>query len=193
MTYISGNTLYELEVAKGNVVGHTSFEKYGKNPIVGTGTPEDIWNGGNDYTGFPITAAETMEIFSSDATDTSAGVGARTVTIFNLLDSTGAEMPDITVSLNGTTPVSLGAGLYYRGGTRMKVITAGTSGANVGTLTLRHTTTTTNIFAVMPVLANQTAILAYTVPLGKTLYIKASFGMSRASGAAGSAIVSLRK
>ena len=184
--------LFELEVAKGNVVGHTPFQKYGKNPDVGTGGLEDIWNGGSLFTGFPTGAAETMEVFSSSANDTAAGTGARTLTIYNLLDDTGAEMPNITVTLNGTTPVSLGAGLYYRGGTRMKVITAGSTGANEGTLTLRHTTTTTNIFAVMPTLANQTAILAYTVPLGKTLYIKASFGMSRASGAAGSAVVSLR-
>ncbi|MHA1401533.1 MAG: hypothetical protein ACTSQE_14380 [Candidatus Heimdallarchaeaceae archaeon] len=193
MSYI-GNTNFELEVTKGKIPGHINFEKFGKNNDIDTGTtPQDIWNGGGDYTGFPTGSAETMEIFSSDVNDNGAGTGARTATIYNLTDDTGAEMPNITVTLNGTTAVSLGAGLYYRGGSRIKVITAGTSGINAGTITLRHTTTTTNIFAVMPIGLNQTVISAFTVPLGKTLYInRVKLQMSRLSGAAGSAVVSLR-
>ncbi len=184
---------FNLEVKKGNVYKHTTFDKYGRNSDIDTGTAEDIWNGGTDYTGFPTGSAETMEIYSSDANDTVAGTGARTVTIYNLRDGTGAIMPDITVNMNGTTAVSLGAQTYYRGGTRMKVRTAGSGGENAGTLTLRHTTTTANIFAVMPIGMNQTAIAAYTVPLGYTLYIqRIAFQMARASGAAGSAFMSLR-
>jgi len=193
MTYIS-NKDYQLEVARGNVSGQSIFEKYGRNSDIDTATsPEDIWNSGGDYTGFPTGAAETMEISSSNVNDTAAGTGARTVTIYNLLDDTGAEMPDITVSLNGTAQVSLGAGLYYRGGTRIKVNTAGSSGGNEGEITLRHTATTANIFAVMPINRNQTAIAAYTVPLGKTLYIKRiDVYMSRTTGASGSANITIR-
>ncbi len=191
---VSSASTFDLAAARGLVPGTAVFEKYGKNPDIDTGTaPEDIWNGANDYTGFPTGAAETMEIFSSDANDTSAGTGARTVRIFNLLDDTGAELSNVDVSLNGTTPVSLGAQEYYRGGSRMKVLTTGSGGTNVGTLTLRHTTTTANIFAVMPTLNNQTAICAYTVPLGKTLYInRLNAQMGRASGAAGSATMTFR-
>ncbi len=186
--------IYGLEVASGNVTGVAIFEKYGKNPDIDTGSaPEDIWNGANDYTGFPTGSAETLEIFSSNANDTAAGTGARTVRIFNLLDSTGAEVADVDVSLNGTTAVSLGAGLYYRGGSRMKVLTAGSGGENAGELTLRHTTTTANIFAVMPALNNQTAICAYTVPLGKTLYVnRLNMQLGRANGANGSATMTFR-
>lgn len=185
---------WRLEIARGNVSGHTIFEKFGKNNDIDTGSaPEDIWNGGGDYTGFPTGSAETMEIRSDNALDTILGTGARTVKIFNLLDSTGAEMPDIEVDLDGTTWVSLGAQAYYRGGTRVKVTSAGSTGEAQGTITLRHTTTTANIFAVMPPGLNQTAIAAYTVPLGKTLYIsRANCQMARASGAAGSATVSIR-
>jgi hypothetical protein len=184
---------FMLEVAKGNIAGTALFEKYGRNPEVGTATdPEDIWNGGGTYTGFPTGAAETMEIFSSDAADTSAGTGAQTVEISNLLTETGFLAPNITVSLDGTTPVSLGAQTYIRSA-RMRVLTAGTGGANAGTLTLRHTTTTANIFAVMPINRNRTAILAYTVPLEKKLYLdRIHFSLGRASGAAGSANVTLR-
>jgi hypothetical protein len=186
--------IFELEVVKGNVEGHTIVDNYGRNPDVDTGSaPEDIWNGGSSFTGFPTGSAETMEIRSNNTDDTSAGTGARTVTIYNLLDSTGAEMPDITVTLSGTTWVSLGAQTYYRGGTRIDVKTAGTDGENQGTLTLRHTTTTSNIFAKMPPYMNQTAVGAYTVPLGKTLYVnRVNFCMSRANGSPGSANITLR-
>ena len=182
-----------LKLAMGEIVGQTDFFKYGKNIDIGTlSDPEDVWHGGGLYIGFPTGAAETLEIFSSDAADSSGGTGARTVSIQQLQDSTGLPMPDITLTLNGVTPVSLGAQTYRRC-TRVKVLTAGTGGANAGALTLRHTTTTTNIFAVMPVLSNQTAICAYSVPLGFTLYVDyVQMLLSRASGAAGSANVSLR-
>tara|TARA_R110000772_G_scaffold202118_1_gene312414 strand:- start:151 stop:999 length:849 start_codon:yes stop_codon:yes gene_type:complete len=190
--YFTIPALFELEIEKGNVFGHEIQQGAGKNPSIAAG-PEDVWNGGGTFTGFPTGAAETMEIFSSDANDTSAGTGARTVLIKNLLDATGAEASDVTVTLNGTTPVSLGAGTYYRGGSQMQVLTAGSGEENAGTLTLRHTSTTANIFAVMPIAHNFTAILAYTVPLGKTLYInRVSIQMARASGAAGSAEITLR-
>ncbi len=185
---------YGLEVAKGNVGGVATFEKYGKNLDLDTGSvPEDIWGGGSLFTGHPTGSAETLEIFSSDANDADGGTGARTVRIYNLLDSTGAASADVDVTLNGTTAVSLGATTYYRGGSRMKVLTAGSGGANAGGLTLRHTTTTANIFAVMPLGLNQTAICAYTVPLNKILYInRIQMQLSRRSGAAGSASMSAR-
>jgi len=186
---------FDLAVAENQIPGHTILEKYGRNSDIDSGSaPEDIWNGGGDYTGFPTGAAETMEIFSDDTSDTSAGTGARTVTIYNLMDGSGNSMPDVTVTLNGTTPVSLGAQTYYRGGTRIKVRTAGSSGHNEGELTLRHTTTTANIFAVMPAERNQTAIAAYTVPMNKTLYVKRiNFQMARANGSAGSANMTFRE
>ncbi len=184
---------FALDVIKEDVDKHSAFEKYGRNSDVDTGsTPEDIWNGGSIYTGFPTGAAETLEIFSSDASDSLAGTGAQTVEISNLLDGSGNVMPAITVDMAGVTPVSLGAQTYSRS-TRMRVITAGSNGANAGELTLRHTTTTANIFAVMPIGKNRTAILAYTVPTGKTLYLnRVCFTMARANGSAGSANVALR-
>ncbi len=191
----SASTLtdYFVSASQGDISGVTPFYMYGKNPSISTTTdPEDIWNGGSDYTGFPTGAAEQMEIFSSSALDTITGTGARTVTIFNLMDSTGAALPDITVDLDGTTPVSLGPLSYYRGGTLMKVITAGSGGENAGTLTLRHVTTTANVFAVMPTGQNHTAIGARTVPLGKTLLARAQMGMARANGSPGSATMTLR-
>ncbi len=181
-----------FEASLGNVPGIEVLNFFGKNPDIDTAAPEDVWNGGLTYTGQPTGAAETMEIFSSSVNDDTGGTGAITVEISRLLGSTGAESDPITVTLDGTTPVSLGAVTYYRS-TKVKVLTAGSTGSNEGTLTLRHTTTTANIFAVMPIGANETTIFAYTVPLGKTLLISAgSVQMARASGAAGSATISFR-
>ncbi len=181
----------KLERAAGNIPGEEPWDKYGRITSINSADGvHDVWNGRGTYTGFPTGAAETMEIYSSDDNDTLLGSGAKAVTIYNLLDSTGALCPDITVTLLGQTKVSLGPKKYYRGGSRIRVI-SGTS--NAGTITLRHTTTTANIFAVMPVGRNQTAIGCYTVPLGKTLYIERMFWpLSRANGAAGSGELTLR-
>jgi len=183
-----------LERAQGNISGESTFDKFGKITGIDIGdAPQDLWNGGGDYTGFSTGAAETMQIRSNNSNDTAAGTGARTIKIYNLLDSTGAEMPDVTVTLNGTSWVSLGSQTYYRGGTRIEVLTSGSTGSNEGNITLRHTTTTSNIFAVLPIGLNQTAVGVYTVPLGKTLYLnRINIQMSRANGAAGSASVTFR-
>jgi len=189
--YYNIPSIFELEVVKGNVVNHADFEKHGKNGDIDIGD-EDIWNGQGLYTGFPTGAAETMEVFSSSVADDIAGTGARTILITNLLDGTGAAVADVEVDLSGTTPVSLGAGTYTRC-SRMIILTAGSGGENAGQITLRHTSTTANIFAVMHIGANQTNILAYTVPLGKTLYLnRINFQLARANGSAGSADVSFR-
>ncbi len=181
-----------FEAALGNVIGIELFQQFGRNPNIGTAAAEDVWNGGGLYTGQPTGAAETMEIFSSSVNDIAAGSGAITVEISQILDGTGVQADPVTVTLNGTTPVSLGV-LTYNRSTKIKVLTAGATGSNEGTLTLRHTTTTANIFAVMPIAANETTIFAYTVPLGKTLLINSgSVQMARASGAAGSAAISFR-
>ena len=183
---------YFINVNEGNVVGVKPFSKFGRNSDIDTGSaPEDIWHGGGDYTGFPL-ESETLEIFSDNSNDTDGGTGARTVTISNLMDSGFNEMPDVIVTLNGTTPVSLGIGVYHRC-SRMSVTTAGSSNGNIGNITLRHTTTTANIFAVMPAGYNQTQIFAYTVPAGKTLYVpNFSIKMARSNGSAGSANVTVR-
>ena len=188
----SGGTKYDpqLLIARGQITGFTNIDKFGRNDDIDTATaPEDIWGGGGMYTGFPTGSAETLEIFSSSVNDDLVGTGARTVKVTNLLDGTGASVADVEVDLDGTTAVSLGAGTYYRA-SRIVVIDAGSTGSNEGTLTLRHTTTTANIFAQVPIGHNQTSIMCSTVPLGQTLYIHRMYvSMARASGAAGSAKV----
>ena len=179
-----------LDVSRGSVANVTSFVKTGRNPVVNANTaPEDIWHGGGLYTGQPEwgTTPETIEVFSNSADDSATGIGARTVTLYGL-DSLGNRQ-QYTATLNGTTPVIIPTLLWARMN-YAEVETAGTNSFNVGEITARWTTTTSQVFMVMPAGTNKTAIGASTVPLGKTRSIvSTTCRIARASGATGSANV----
>ena len=176
-------------IALGLVDGFTSDTKFGVNPDIGTSSdPEDVWNGGDDYTGFPTGSAETVEVFSSDAADASAGTGARTVRLTGL--DADWEEQTVDVTMNGTTAVATTE--TWQRLNRMHVLTAGSGEENAGDITARHTTTTANVFATMPAGANQTTIAAFTVPAGKTMLIKRVAVQMGRNTASGSATVSLR-
>ena len=179
-----------FKVGVGQEVGHSSGTKFGFNSDIDTSSdPEDVWEGGGNYTGLPVTTSETINVFSSSSNDSSGGTGARTVTLYGL-NQNWVEISE-TVTMNGTTAVTTVN--QWRRMNRMKVKTGGSTGGNVGTITARHTTTTANVFATLPASRNQTAIAAMTVPLGKKLFIlNYSVNMGRANGSAGSANVTLR-
>ena len=166
MSYFK-NSDYYLEIATSDVAGRSLVHKYGQNPDIDTVSGfEAIWNAGGSYTGHDPTAAETVEVFSSDANDTAAGTGARTVQVYGL-DATYAEQTE-TVTLNGVTAVDT-VNDYIRL-YRAIVRTAGSGGENAGDIAIRQKVTTANVFALMPAGYNQTMIAAYTVPLGKSAY-----------------------
>lgn len=161
------NTFDPLAITTGEVPGTMIVNKFGRNLDIDTGIPEDIWNGGGLYAGFPTGAAETFQAFSSSASDT--GV----LTITYLPSFTSTEYQQASVTLNGTTPVSFGVS-----GVRMHTArydSGNSTTFNVGTITVRHTVTTTNVFCVMPIGRSQTNVAAYTVPLGCTGYITRFF------------------
>ena len=123
-----------MRVARGQITEYTERHVFGTNENVST-TFVPVARGGVYQT---PTAAAALEIVSSDANDTAAGTGARTVTIIGL-DSTWAEVTQ-TVSMNGTTAVALGTNLIrvYE----MYVATSGSYGtattpSHLGTITLQ--------------------------------------------------------
>lgn len=183
----------KLRRAQGKIAKQRIWSIFGENRDIDIATvPEDVWASGGVYTGFPTGTAETLQVLSGSADDAAAGTGARTVKISGLLDANFVEIDPITVTLNGTTPVLISATTMKRC-SKIEVITAGSGGVNAGVITVRHTTTTTNIFATAPIGANSSSACVYTVPYGKTLYISRVFAqLSRASGAAGSAGIDIR-
>jgi hypothetical protein len=182
-----------IDIAAGRFVNLKAGTKFGINPDIDTTSdPEDVWEGGGDYTGHPVSfTPETIDVFSDTGFDSSADEGARTITIFGLTDTGATEYTSETLTLNGVVPVT-STNTWWRVN-RCFVATAGSQGANAGVITVRSTTTTANVFASMLVGYNQTNIGAYTVPHKKSLILKNIRVSITPSGAgSGAAIVTLR-
>jgi hypothetical protein len=124
-------------------------------------TISDITGGG--LYPFPTTAT-TASIVSSDANDTSAGTGARTVRISGL-DADFLEVSEV-LTLNGATPV-VGSQLFFRV-ILVVVLTAGSGGENAGEVDV---TVDSSVVATINASENQTHIGAYTVPANNTLVL----------------------
>jgi hypothetical protein len=158
------NTDMCLEIARGNVSGMSSVHKFGNNGAVGT-SYETIWTGGSTYV-YPSSAVQ-MSISSSSVNDDGdpVGTGARTLTIYGL----DASYNDIneTITMNGTGAV-VTTNSYMRV-YRMVVRTVGSTGSNVGTISAINGGTT---YAIIEPTYNQTLMAFYTVPAGKTAYLK---------------------
>lgn len=158
-------------VAMGDVAGWTTVRKFGAIDNVST-TATVVATSGTYQT---PTTAQALEILSSDANDTSAGTGARTVTIEGL-DEDWAFQSE-TVTMNGTSAVDL-ANTYTRV-FRMYVATSGTyatstASSHAGTITLRGDgggATWATIGLVSSVATGQSQIAVYSIPAGKRGYL----------------------
>lgn len=155
---------FNLQVSRGQVAFHQRTCPFGFNDAVGT-SPETIWTAGATYT-FPSTAT-ALTVVSSSANDdgSPAGTGARTVTIVGL-DANYAEVSE-TVTMNGTTDVTT-TQTFLRVN-EAYVATCGSTGSNVGAITIANTTPTT--LAVIVATAGISQQCVYTVPANKTAFI----------------------
>lgn len=152
-----------MEVAKGNIPGHSFVIVRGHNPSQSAASGfVDIGETG-DLT--YLTSAETMEIASSSASDAAAGIGLRTLLVQGV-DGTGAAIQEI-VTLNGTSDVQT-VNSYLRVNT-MAGLTAGSAGWNLGIVAATATTAAT-VQAAMNVTESISQGSHYTVPLAKTLF-----------------------
>jgi len=126
------------------------------------------------------TANFTGSIVSSSANDTSAGTGARTVTI-TWVDQTGATTGTETVTLNGATAVNLvtTTKCFIE---KITVATVGSGGSNAGTITLFAGTagTGTNV-ASIAIGDNRTYLGHHYVVSGKTCNITGMTGLNNSS------------
>lgn len=181
---------FDLQVVRGLVAGITLNTKYGRNPDIDTATdPEDVINVGGLYSGQPTTgSASTMTIFSSSSSDSSGGGGATGLKLYGLDWNYNYQTEDLPIS--GTSLVA-GTKTWKRCN-RIRILGAGSAGHNVGTITARWTSNNQNIFASVPAKANRSQICAYTVPAGKTVYIKKiGLSLNRGNGSTGSANIYL--
>ena len=172
-----------LEISRGNINGISGINKFGHNGEVTTASdPEDLWEGGGLYTGYP-TLARALTIVSGSDLDTIGGTGVRSVEVQGL-DANWNLLTE-TVVIEGTDSV-VTSGTFIRV-FRVKSIAVGTGGVNAGAITVTLDNAADTTMAVIAVGEGQTMQCIYTVPLGKTAYLT-QIQVSVAKGAGASAV-----
>lgn len=153
-----------LAIAKGEVIGTSAIAKFGENPDISSATtPEDIWDYGGIYTF--STTNDIDSISSSDAGDT------HEITVVGL-DVNWEEVIQ-TVILTGQTRKALDTPLIrvYRAYNSSGTVTLGDVYVYVnGPITLGVPDTAVDVRAMIRISHEQTMMLVYTVPAGKTAY-----------------------
>jgi hypothetical protein len=160
---------FELQVSRGQISYHNVQFKFGYNAVVGN-SKETIWSQGGLYAYPP--SASVMTVSSSDANDTSAGTGARTVEVSGL-DADYNEINEV-VTLNGQTPVNTTKS--YLRINRGVVRSAGSGGENAGIIYAGTGTVTTGVPANIYLTIdgqgdNQTLMCLWTVPANYTAFL----------------------
>lgn len=161
---------YYRDVAMGDVTGSSVMSAIGERENVGTSsTGEDIWMGAATTIPTPDAAGEQMEVVSSDANDTSAGTGVRTVRI-HYLDENGDEGTE-DVTLNGVTGVAL-VETNVRFVNDMYALTVGSTGVAEGDITIYKQGASSTIYNMIATGGNNSMVPHRMVPNAKTLYLK---------------------
>lgn len=159
---------FELQVARGQITGHSVVHVFGFNPDVDT-SEETVWPI-DGILGHPASPT-VMKISSSSADDDAAGTGARTVLIEGV-NGTGGLVSE-TVILTGQTEVNTVNS--YDTIERMVVLTAGSGGKNAGTIYAGTGTVTSGVPAVpysaMGIGENISLVGHWTCPTGYTGYL----------------------
>ena len=145
---------WELQVSRGQIAFHEQIFKYGYNPLI-VNANETIWDAGGIYA-YPSSAVAMTATSASGATD--AGVTG----VIIGLDTDYNEVSE-TFTLDGS-------GVYTTTQTFLRVYRAYITGATApaGNINIANGGTT---YARIIAGENQTLMLVYTVPAGKTLYI----------------------
>lgn len=166
---------FELQVARGQIAFHESFQVFGYNPDLDT-TEESVWPDGGTV---PHPTSASVLVIASTSTDddgSPAGTGARTVFIEGLDGS--YNVVSETVTMNGTTNVSTTNSYLYVN--KFYVATVGAGGANAGDITAKVSTT---LYDIILTGYNSRTTAHYCVPAGYTAYMTVgNFTAGQATG-----------
>ena len=159
---------FELQVARGQIYGHSVRHVFGYNPDVDS-SEETVW-AINGILGHPASPT-IMTVSSSSADDAAAGTGARTVFIEGV-NGTGGLVTE-TVTLDGQTAVSTVNS--YDAIERMVVLTVGSGEKNAGLIYIGTGTVTSGVpavpYNVMGIGENNAITGHFTCPAGFTAYL----------------------
>jgi hypothetical protein len=151
-------------IAAGSIPDHFSLHKFGYNGAIGT-SEEIIWTAGNGYS--YLSAGETLQVSSGSTLDTSAGTGARTVTLEGLDDNYDAL--STTVTMNGTASVETVGATFLRI-FRAYVATAGSGEVNDGLISIKDNADTVTL-AQIAADKGQSQMALWTVPADHELFV----------------------
>lgn len=174
---------YQLSVAQGEVAGTETLYKFGYNSEIQT-TEETIWDQGGNITW--LSAATTVHVNSTVATDTTTGTGVRKIRVIGL----DANYNDLSedFDMNGRTQVQ-GEKEFYRI-FRAFALESGSDEVTSGSIYVANSSGLNGDFVPTgTILAKfnsdgQTQMAVYTVAAGKTFYMdRLSFtaGVSQAN------------
>lgn len=154
---------YNYDIVEGNVPGHGRYGKMAT--CLAPASEIDVFGANIAYV-FP-TGAMQMEVVSSDANDTSAGTGVRTIRIWYLKSDYSEATTDVI--LNGTTPVATSVSDIFRVN-NVRVLTTGTGYKAAGNIDVRHLSDTP-IYSRINTGNTRARSSIFTVPLNKTYFI----------------------
>lgn len=162
-----------LSVPAGLVLNYLGLNKFGRTTDADAGILTDIWDGANSTTAQPIwlapTAARIHAVVSTNTADAApSGAGARSVQVYGLQTWSSAETSEI-VTMDGDTPVNTANSYVIIH--RVKVTSFGSSGPNVGTISVTAASPDSTLTAQINAVEGQTQMAVYGVPSGQSLFI----------------------
>lgn len=170
---------FELQVSRGQIQGHRNVTVFGFNPDVDT-AQVTVWPLASLIT-FPVAAIQ-MTVSSSNANDTSAGTGARTIVVQGL-DANYNEVSE-TVTLNGQTAVTMTASLLRVN--YAYVLTAGSGNGAAGDIYIGTGVVTAGVpattYDIIKFDYNTTITGSFTIPARHTGYLSQGLFSSGQSG-----------
>jgi len=157
-TYFGKTEPFDLQIARGQIPGHSSVEIFGYSTAIGSTAQGPMWEGqtlsGGLYT-YPSSAAQLVLVSSSASDNTTRSV------VIEGLDSNYYPITE-TIALNGTTNVTT-----IRSFLRINAMYMLNS-TNTGDITASISST---VYAKINAGVGQTQMSIYTVPAGTTFYL----------------------